>query len=137
MVSYHADDPSTTKSKSVELLERVKKILRRPSIQRSKMKLIDTIQRLGVGHHFEEEIRLVLEGFADYGFGENLFNTALCFRLMRHNGFPTSSGGKILHQSILSYLKLTSYWFGFFPSSHAIGSLLIILTCFSYCNAIG
>lgn len=97
MVSHQAyyddHDPSATKSTLEELIIKIKKALRKPSSQKEKMKLVDAIQRLGVGHHFEEEIRLLLEGwFLNQNSDEDLFNTALRFRLLRHNGLPTSSG---------------------------------------------
>ncbi|PON32678.1 Squalene/phytoene synthase [Parasponia andersonii] len=85
------DDSSSTKSTSEEHFVKVQKALRKPSTQRTKMRLIDSIQRLGVGHHFEE-IKQILEGFSDLNSSEdNLFDTALRFRLLRHNGLPTSS----------------------------------------------
>jgi len=56
------------------------------------LKIIDTIQRLGIGHHFEEEINVKLGKLRDWDFSEDLFSTTLQFRLLRHNGWPTSSG---------------------------------------------
>jgi len=56
------------------------------------LKLIDTIQRLGIEHHFEEEINLQLGRIEDCNNGEDLFATALQFRLLRHNGCSKSSG---------------------------------------------
>lgn len=92
MVTDH-DDDLRSKSKLEELVEKVQKALQKPSNQRTKMTLIDTIQRLGVGHHFEKEIKLLLEGFSDLNSGKyDLFDTALRFRLLRHNGLPTTSG---------------------------------------------
>lgn len=71
------------------------------------MKLIDAIQQLGVGHHFEKEIRLLLEGFLDYNSNEGLYDAALRFRLLRHNGLPTSSGiGLKLYRLIRVYCFL-------------------------------
>ncbi|GFY99123.1 terpene synthase 21 [Actinidia rufa] len=58
------------------------------------MKLIDTIQRLGIGYHFEEDINVVLDRFSDGKFNEDLFTTSLGFRLLRHNGYQISSGGE-------------------------------------------
>ncbi|KOM43962.1 hypothetical protein LR48_Vigan05g156700 [Vigna angularis] len=55
------------------------------------LKLIDTIQRLGIDHHFEEEINLQLGRVADCNNAQDLFATALQFRLLRHNGWSTSS----------------------------------------------
>ncbi|XP_062103098.1 probable terpene synthase 11 [Humulus lupulus] len=80
------------KNTSEELFKKVQMVLRKPCDQSTKMRLIDSIQRLGVGHRFEEEIKLILQGLSDCNSGEdNLFETGLRFRLLRHNGFPTNS----------------------------------------------
>ncbi|KAK7335549.1 hypothetical protein VNO80_27453 [Phaseolus coccineus] len=55
------------------------------------LKIIDTIQRLGIGHHFEEEINVKLGKLGDWDFSEDLFSTTLQFRLLRNNGWPTTS----------------------------------------------
>ncbi|KAF1859573.1 hypothetical protein Lal_00010157 [Lupinus albus] len=53
--------------------------------------MIDNIQQLGIGHHFEEEIKVLLERVLDCYTDHDLFATSLHFRLLRHNGFTTSS----------------------------------------------
>ncbi|KAL5151881.1 putative terpene synthase 11 [Glycine soja] len=58
------------------------------------LKIIDTIQKLGIEHHFEKEINLQLGRVGDWDTAEDLFATALQFRLLRHNGWPTCSGAK-------------------------------------------
>ncbi|KAL5571265.1 hypothetical protein UlMin_020862 [Ulmus minor] len=78
---------------SEEMVEKIRKELRNPSDQRSKLTLVDSIQRLGVGHYFQEEIKVILEGFSESDSGQDLFETALGFRLLRHNGLPTSPDG--------------------------------------------
>ncbi|XP_059664109.1 monoterpene synthase TPS4, chloroplastic-like [Cornus florida] len=79
-------------AKTMELLERTQRELRSTSSPTSTLKLIDTLQRLGIAYHFDEEINAALEGFMDYWHsGEDLFTTALHFRLLRHNGFQISS----------------------------------------------
>ncbi|CAI8592700.1 unnamed protein product [Vicia faba] len=55
------------------------------------MKMIDSIQGLGISHHFEDEINIQLERICDWDASTNLFATSLQFRLLRHNGWPTSS----------------------------------------------
>jgi len=71
------------------------------------LKIIDTIQRLGFGHHFEEEINVKLGKLGDWDFSEDLFSTALQFRLLRHNGWPTSSG-KLICSIVLNTFFLFS-----------------------------
>lgn len=80
-----------------ELQEKTREALRKPSNYdpTATMKLIDTIQRLGIGYHFEEEITQQLERFSDWDDADgegDLFVSALRFRLLRHNGLPTSTG---------------------------------------------
>ncbi|CAN0923093.1 Alpha-copaene synthase [Linum grandiflorum] len=65
-----------------------------------KLHLIDAVQRLGVGYHFEMEIEDSLEKvhklgdnlFIDFDDekGINLYHAALRFRLLRQQGFPIS-----------------------------------------------
>ncbi|CAL1385770.1 unnamed protein product [Linum trigynum] len=67
-----------------------------------KLQLIDAVQRLGVGYHFEAEIEEALgkvhdagEGlFTNFdGKGMDLYHEALRFRLLRQQGFPVSQDG--------------------------------------------
>ncbi|XP_058773844.1 probable terpene synthase 11 [Vicia villosa] len=55
------------------------------------MKMIDSIQGLGISHHLEDEINIQLERICDWDASRNLFATSLQFRLLRHNDRPTSS----------------------------------------------
>ena len=60
-----------------------------------KLPLIDAVQRLGVSYHFEKEIEDVLETIyhIDSNVVENdLYTTALRFRLLREHGFNVSCG---------------------------------------------
>ncbi|CAI0439722.1 unnamed protein product [Linum tenue] len=67
-----------------------------------KLRLIDAVQRLGVGHHFKTEIEEALgkvhdvgeDLFTDFdGKGTNLYCAALRFRLLRQQGFSVSQDG--------------------------------------------
>ncbi|KAD6795690.1 hypothetical protein E3N88_06586 [Mikania micrantha] len=49
------------------------------------MKLVDIIQRLGLGYNFEEEIKTLLEHHVDGQPDDDLYVTALRFRILRHN----------------------------------------------------
>ncbi|KAK1305164.1 putative terpene synthase 11 [Acorus calamus] len=56
------------------------------------MKRIDTIQRCGVSHHFEDQINEILGRDSESIAGSvDLFDTALQFRLMRQQGYNVSS----------------------------------------------
>ncbi|KAA8531159.1 hypothetical protein F0562_005927 [Nyssa sinensis] len=80
-------------TKTEELLERSEEALESSSNPTSRMKLIDTVQRLGIAYHFEEEINSLLQSFLDghADADEDLFTTALRFRLLRHNGYHISA----------------------------------------------
>ncbi|CAL1358237.1 unnamed protein product [Linum trigynum] len=64
-----------------------------------KLRLIDAVQRLGIGYHFDAEIEKALEKIHDMGgdlfsnIGDkstDLYHAALRFRLLRQQGFPAS-----------------------------------------------
>lgn len=89
-----------TKQKILELKEEVKTMLLAAAHQPDQqLKLIDDLQRLGLAYHFQAEINLAL-GNMKVMFSE-LFGTkserdlrvvALCFRLLRQQGYDVSSG---------------------------------------------
>ncbi|KAL8508344.1 hypothetical protein ACS0TY_018807 [Phlomoides rotata] len=59
------------------------------------LEMVDAIQRLGIGYHFEQEIeealQNVLEQFDDYcKHNHEMYTTALSFRLLRQHGFRVS-----------------------------------------------
>ncbi|KAI3718106.1 hypothetical protein L6452_18958 [Arctium lappa] len=73
-----------------QLVESTRRALMSSSDPITRMKLIDTIQRLGIGHHFEEEIHEILGNLTQGLSDDNLYTAALCFRLQRHNGLHTN-----------------------------------------------
>lgn len=94
MLTFPVDDHGTSKSLE-ELHDRTREALRKSTYNDpvAGMKFIDTIQRLGIGYQFEEDISEHLERFSNWNAdGEDLFVNALRFRLLRHNGFPASPG---------------------------------------------
>lgn len=63
-----------------------------------KLVLIDDLERLGVGYHFEKEIEMALDIFSrskDICIGEDLHLTALYYRLLRKHGYKISQGSII------------------------------------------
>ena len=62
------------------------------------MNLIDTLERLGISYHFENEIEDKLQQFFDLNMDYNddeaydLYTVALHFRLFRQHGHPISTG---------------------------------------------
>ncbi|CAL1356829.1 unnamed protein product [Linum trigynum] len=58
-----------------------------------RLELIDAVQRLGLGYHFEREIQTALEAIAassSHNWAESLHACALRFRLLRQAGIPVS-----------------------------------------------
>lgn len=59
--------------------------------------IIDAVERLGTGHHFQDEIEQLLQKLyllcRNGGFqGMNLHEVALCFRLLRQQGYFVPAG---------------------------------------------
>uniref|UniRef100_A0A1W7HBY8 Putative geraniol synthase n=1 Tax=Scoparia dulcis TaxID=107240 RepID=A0A1W7HBY8_SCODU len=79
-------------TKSIEELqdETHKTLLQRALDPVSAMKLIDTLQCLGIAYHYEEEIDSWLETISYWNAAESLQSTALRFRLLRQNAMPVS-----------------------------------------------
>ncbi|KAL8132290.1 hypothetical protein AgCh_007966 [Apium graveolens] len=95
----HAIPDHDTKQKILELKEEVKKMLLAAAHQPDQqLKLIDDLQRLGLAYHFEAEINLALSNMNGI-FSEllgsksecDLRMVALCFRLLRQQGYDVSS----------------------------------------------
>ena len=59
---------------------------------------IDMLQRFGISYHFEEEIKYVLKGiysvndFGGENWDDNLYITALKFRLLREHRYSIPQG---------------------------------------------
>lgn len=64
-----------------------------PDVITKKLSLIDDVQRLGVGYHFEREIEneLVKIFENDKYDHDDLYTVSLRFRLLRQQGYPVSS----------------------------------------------
>lgn len=66
------------------------------------IQLIDTLQRLGISYHFENEIRDTLERIYNERYKDNawrknnLYATSLQFRLLRQHQFNISQGINVL-----------------------------------------
>ncbi|XP_051125788.1 monoterpene synthase TPS4, chloroplastic-like isoform X2 [Andrographis paniculata] len=75
-----------------EIQERTRRTLQRGLDPTAAMKLIDTLQWLGISYHYEEEIEFWLEKLQHWDAGEDdLHAAALRFRLLRQNARPVSS----------------------------------------------
>ena len=115
LISISCDPPlllsKDGKSHIEELKQAVKQLLKETDKPLARLKLIDSIRRLGVAYHFEEEIRDVLSRFYVDGFESlrGLRETSLCFRLLREDRHCVSSGMTIqlipFHSFIISFLN--------------------------------
>ncbi|CAN0903588.1 (E)-beta-farnesene synthase, partial [Linum grandiflorum] len=78
---------------SIEALKpNVAKKLLAPVTMPEKLNLVDVVQRLGIGYHFEEEIQQLLQQvYQDEDVDYDLKTVALHFRLLRQHGFDVSS----------------------------------------------
>nr|AFP23130.1 monoterpene synthases [Picrorhiza kurrooa] len=77
-----------------ELKKRVKIIMDETEDQLDQLELIDTLQRLDISHHFDDEVRNILENiymtgkFHDTQIKKDLYTTALKFRILRQHRYP-------------------------------------------------
>ncbi|KAJ9542355.1 hypothetical protein OSB04_028861 [Centaurea solstitialis] len=74
-----------------ELNQKTRKVLMATSNPKMKMKLLDTIQRLGIGYSYDEEIIHKLIDPDEGQLDDDLCTVALRFRLQRTNGLHTNS----------------------------------------------
>ncbi|KAL7000223.1 hypothetical protein U1Q18_001371 [Sarracenia purpurea var. burkii] len=70
--------------------QEVRRLLKATREHSDMLKLIDSMQRLGVAYHFQEEIEAALN-LVQFNTSFDLHTTALQFRLLRENGYPISS----------------------------------------------
>ncbi|KAL6328038.1 hypothetical protein AAG906_033306 [Vitis piasezkii] len=81
-----------------ELKRVVKTMLRKVRKPLDQLELIDVLQRLGIYYHFEDEIREILNSiYSEYNSqdewkNEDLYATALEFRLLRQHGYDVPQG---------------------------------------------
>ncbi|XP_011623138.1 (-)-alpha-terpineol synthase isoform X2 [Amborella trichopoda] len=83
-------------SRTEALKKQFKALLRRKTEPIAPLELIDSIQRLGVGYHFEQDIKVALDTIysnADIqqSWSDDLYATSLAFRLLRQHGYRMSS----------------------------------------------
>lgn len=77
-----------------DLKEEGRKLIKETRDTSSRLQIIDSMQRLGVAYHFEEEIKDAINHLVDLDdtTASDLFTTALRFRLLRQHGYLISSG---------------------------------------------
>ncbi|KAI3774155.1 hypothetical protein L1987_48699 [Smallanthus sonchifolius] len=82
-----------------KLKENTRRTLMTASNPTMTMKLVDMIQRLGLGYSFEEEIKMILETLGHGQSNDDLYTAALRFRILRENN---------LHPNPVRYSASTS-----------------------------
>lgn len=115
-----------TQQRANELKQEVKTLLINVNDHLQELNLIDAIQRLGVGYHFETEIadallRIYNASIAGKDDTDDLHMVALQFRLLRQEGYNVSPSKylalNIFHQystfstAIPSFCFFTKFWF--------------------------
>ncbi|KAK4846036.1 hypothetical protein QYF36_012296 [Acer negundo] len=104
-------------NRSEELKEEVRKLLASTNESCERLKLIDSMQRLGVAYHFEEEIKEALNLHRkDVMITRDLHATALQFRLLREHGHSINSGNnkleisEIVSEQVQQSLEIPLHW---------------------------
>jgi hypothetical protein len=89
-----------------ELKEDVHMMFNTGNSTTERMFLVDTLQHLGIGHHFEEQIHNTLRELSQNQFAgsASLCEEALRFRLLREHGHWVSPGIYI-HPTIFYFLS--------------------------------
>ncbi|PIN00640.1 Gamma-curcumene synthase [Handroanthus impetiginosus] len=95
--SFSLDDKvQETYAEAIEELKKEAKKMLMAAKSSKLLILIDTIERLGLAYHFEKEIQEKLQEICDEfhanNYEEDLFTTALGFRLLRQHRYHLSSG---------------------------------------------
>nr|WBW04374.1 terpene synthase [Ficus variegata var. variegata] len=93
-------DEKEYRKKAEKLIKGVKGLLIETEDLQAKLELIDSIRKLGLNYHFEEEIKKALDKIASCTYKANysypfllendLYVTALCFRILRLQGYQVS-----------------------------------------------
>lgn len=89
-----------------ELQERTRRTLQRGLDPMAAMKMIDTLQWLGISYHYAEEISFWLDKLQHWDASEaGLHAIALRFRLLRQNARPVTSGNSNLFRIVTSFVS--------------------------------
>ena len=83
--------------RATKLVEEVRKMLDQVMDPLEMLEFIDTLQRLGLSYHFENETKRILDSLwvnqSNVGWKkDNLHATALEFRLLRQHGYNIAQG---------------------------------------------
>nr|WBW04375.1 terpene synthase [Ficus heteromorpha] len=95
---YSSYDKQEYRKEAEKLIKGVKGIFIETEDLRAKLELIDSIRKLGLSYHFEEEVKKALDTLVSTYKGNkypflrenDLYVTALCFRILRLQGYQVS-----------------------------------------------
>ncbi|KAJ6419197.1 hypothetical protein OIU84_029332 [Salix udensis] len=99
------------KDKAMELEEEVRCMINSGDMEMiTILEMIDDIQRLGLGHRFEIDIKRKLDRISSseqskFEGEKSLHATALCFRLLRQHGYEVSQGTYVMKLKYLTVSK--------------------------------
>ncbi|KAL5858322.1 hypothetical protein ACOSQ3_005780 [Xanthoceras sorbifolium] len=103
-IKYNYEEDNINHASQLQEIEELKEQVREEllanvnqySLPKQQLDLIDTIEHLGLGYHFETEVQQVLQHLYDtynddsHDHEYDLYNAALCFRLLRQHGHHVS-----------------------------------------------
>ncbi|XP_077224160.1 alpha-terpineol synthase, chloroplastic-like [Tasmannia lanceolata] len=82
-----------------KLKDDVRRLFEKMDKPRSRLELIDTLQRLGLAYHFKKGIKEALGIISMDEMEGELYATSLRFRLLRQHGFEVSTGEIVLEEA--------------------------------------
>ena len=96
-----------------DLKERVRMLLNKEDTDNlKKLELVDSVQRLGVGYHFKNEITRILEAVNNndkWDGKDNLHATSLKFRLLRQHYFKVPQGEFMIYSVVSMHAVLNCH----------------------------
>ena len=101
-----------------KLIVNVKDLFEEAVDKVAKLELIDSVEKLGLDSHFDVEIKEALDIISSTknknpSPKEDLYTTALCFRLLRQHGYEVSQGKITI---ALEKKKILLFFFKFIPN---------------------
>ena len=80
-----------------ELKDNVKRLIHAETADPlAKLELLDTVQRLGLNHRFQNDVKqavdVIYNNINDAWLSDDLYTTALQFRMLREHGYTVSQG---------------------------------------------
>ncbi|KAK6144055.1 hypothetical protein DH2020_020875 [Rehmannia glutinosa] len=104
LISVYGEDRFLRRAK--KLKAEVMALLDRTNDPCDQIEVVDVLQRLGIFYHFTDYIDTVLRNINIHGWNkDNLYATALCFRILRQHGYKISSAKEFAAHHLKQKLK--------------------------------